>query len=63
MQIGMLETVGLDWHLADEYVDRIRAITPEQVQKVARKYLTEDRLTIAVLQPQSMVTKQPPHQD
>ncbi len=36
MQIGMLETVGLDWRLGQEYVKRIRAITPEQVQAVAK---------------------------
>jgi zinc protease len=63
MQIGLLETVGLDWHLADEYVDRIRAITPEQVQKVAQKYLTDDHLTIAVLQPKPMDAKQSPHRE
>ena len=51
MQLGMLETVGLDWRVADEYVERIRAVTAEQVQAVARKYLTSDRLTVAVLEP------------
>jgi len=51
MQIGMLETVGLPWKLADEYLDRIKAVTPEQVQQVAQKYLIDDTLTIAVLDP------------
>ncbi len=51
MQIGMLETVGLDWKLMDEYVERIRAVTAEQVQQVAKKYLIEDHLTVAVLEP------------
>lgn len=51
MQLGMLETVGLDWRLADAYVERIRAVTAEQVQAVARKYLSPDRLTVAVLDP------------
>ena len=51
MQIGILETVGLDWRLLDQYVDRIKAVTPEQVQAVARKYLTDDALTVAVLEP------------
>lgn len=51
MQIGILETVGLDWRLLDEYVQRIREVTAEQVRSVARKYLTDDRLTIAVLEP------------
>jgi zinc protease len=52
MQIGTLETVGLDWRLMDQYVDRLRAVTPEQVQAVARKYLIDDYLTVAVLEPQ-----------
>ncbi len=51
MQIGTLESVGLDWRLLDEYVDRIRKITAAQVQAVARKYLIEDQLTIGTLKP------------
>ena len=51
MVIGMLETVGLSWRLADEYVDRISEITPEQVREVARKYLIEDYLTVTTLDP------------
>jgi zinc protease len=54
MQIGMLEATGRDWRLADQYVDKISAITAEQVQAVAKKYLTDDRLTVAVLDPQPM---------
>lgn len=53
MQIGTLETVGLDWRLMDEYVTRLQAVTPEQVQAVAKKYLVDDHLTVAVLEPQS----------
>jgi zinc protease len=51
MMIGMLDTVGLDWRWTERYVDRIRAVTAEQVRDVARKYLTDDQLTVAVLQP------------
>lgn len=51
MQIGTLETVGLDWRLAEDYVARIRAVTAEQVQKVAQKYLRDDALTVAILEP------------
>src|SRR5690606_8282361 len=51
MRLGMLETVGLDWRLAQEYVPRVRAVTAEQVQAVARKYLQTERLTVAVLEP------------
>jgi len=52
MQIGMLETVGLDRRLAESYPQRIGAVTAEQVQAVAREFLTPDRLTVAILEPQ-----------
>jgi zinc protease len=51
MQIGMLESIGMDWRLADEYVERLSAVTPEQVQAVARKYLVPERLTVGTLDP------------
>lgn len=53
-RIGSLVTVGLDWRLADQYVERLQAVTPEQVQAVARKYLVDDRLTVATLLPLSI---------
>jgi len=59
MQIGQLESVGLSWRLADQYVKRLSAVTADQVQAVARKYLTDDNLTVAVLAPQPMNGKQP----
>jgi zinc protease len=60
MQIGILETVGLSWKDADQYLQRIKAVTPEQVQTVARKYLHRDRLTVAELVPQPIDPKKPP---
>ncbi len=51
MQIGMLETIGLNWRLSDEYVEKIQAVTAEQVQTVAKKYLLDDGLTVAELIP------------
>jgi zinc protease len=53
MKLGIMETVGLGWRTKDEYVDRINAVTAEQVQAVARKYFVEDHLTVAELIPQS----------
>ena len=57
MQMGMLETIGLGWRKLDEYPERIRAITAEQVQAVARKYLVKDGLTVATLDPQPLNDK------
>ena len=51
MEIGMLDTIGLPWQIKDEYVDKILAVTAEQVQQVANKYLIDERLTVAVLEP------------
>ena len=59
MQIGTLETVGLNWRLMDEYMDHLKAVTPEQIREVANKYLSEDRLTVAVLKPQAMTSTTP----
>jgi len=59
MQIGRLETIGLGWQLTDEYVELLSRITPEQVQSVARKYLTPDKLTVAVLDPQTIDDDRP----
>lgn len=50
-EIGALEAIGLPWRLRDEYVDRIKQVTAEQVQAVARKYLIESSATVAYLLP------------
>jgi len=52
MQMGMLETVGLDWRILDQYEQRIRAVTAGQVQEAARRYLSESNMTVTVLEPQ-----------
>ncbi|MCB1761662.1 MAG: insulinase family protein [Gammaproteobacteria bacterium] len=51
LQIGQLEAMNLDWRLADEYVHRMKEVTPEQVRSVARKYLVRDNMTMAQLEP------------
>ena len=60
MTLGAFETVGLPWHLADEYVSQIQAISVEQVKHVANKYFRDDGLTIAVLDPQPIEALQDP---
>jgi zinc protease len=51
MEVGMLDTIGLPWQIKDEYVQNIMAVTAEQVQQVANKYLIDEALTVAVLEP------------
>ncbi|MDX1335415.1 MAG: pitrilysin family protein [Gammaproteobacteria bacterium] len=57
--IGMLETLGFGWETMEEYADRISAVTTEQVQAVAKKYLVADQKTVAVLDPQPINGKPP----
>lgn len=52
MQIGTTETIGFSWKILDDYPNKLRAVTAEQVQAVARKYLLKDNLTVATLDPQ-----------
>jgi zinc protease len=55
-RLGMLETVGLGWRVGQRYIERIKAVTPEQVRAVARKYLIDDHKTVAVLQPEAITS-------
>jgi zinc protease len=57
MQLGMLETVGVGWQKADEYVDGVSRVTADQVRQVAKKYLLDDQLNIAYLQPLTMTNQ------
>jgi len=59
MRLGILETVGLGWNRLDDYVQRIQAVTPDQVREVARKYLIDDRLTVARLEPLPLDGRRP----
>lgn len=51
VEIGGLESVGLSWHVSDDYIKNIQAVTPQQLQTVAKLYLTPERLTIGYLTP------------
>lgn len=52
MEIGKLEATGFSWRILAEYPAKLKAVTPEQVQAVAKKYLLKDNLTVATLDPQ-----------
>lgn len=49
--LGSFEAIGLSWQLSEAYLDVIQSITKEQVQQVAKKYLTADRLIVTQLIP------------
>jgi zinc protease len=57
MQIGQLESVGLSYHDLDTIIKKLQAVTVKQIRDVAIKYLIEDGLTVAVLDPQPLEQK------
>jgi len=59
MEIGSAEAVGISWRDIDKILDRIRNVTTQEVQEVARKYFQDDTLTIAVLDPQPLADTAP----
>jgi len=52
MEIGGIEAAGYNWRDIDTLLEKIRSVTAEEVQAVARKYFKDDTLTVAVLDPQ-----------
>ena len=53
MEIGSTEMAGFSWKDIDYMLEKMQTITPDQVQAVAKKYLVDEGLTIAVLDPQA----------
>src|SRR5213594_32970 len=54
LELGELESTGLPYRYADRVPERLKAITAEQIQAAAARYLVEDGLTVAVLDPQPL---------
>ena len=52
MQLGQLETMGYPWMLIKEYPEKLKTVTSEQIQAVAKKYLHPDNMTVVTLDPQ-----------
>jgi zinc protease len=50
MLLGQFETVA-EWRLLGKYLDGIRAVTKDDIQRVAREYFSEDNRTVGILVP------------
>ena len=53
-ELGSNWVQGLALDAGERLIERLRAVTAEQVQAVAAKYFGDDQLTVAVLQPQPL---------
>ena len=59
MEIGVAEISGISWRQIDRMLDKIKEVTPAQVQAVANKYFNDDNLTVATLLPQPIDPNKP----
>jgi zinc protease len=59
MEIGTFEMSGISQKQIDRVIEKLRAVTPQQVQEVAQKYFGDDSLTVATLVPLPLAQKQP----
>lgn len=54
MEIGMSEMEGISWRHLDKVIENIQKVQSKDIQAVIEKYLVDDQLTIAVLDPQPL---------
>lgn len=53
MELGLIETIGLGVSIADRYPEKIKQVTPEQIQQVVNRYFSTVNETEALLIPTS----------
>lgn len=58
-RIGAAEMAGHPAQIVERFAGRVRAVSAEQVREVARRYLVDERMTVAVLEPQSSPSRRP----
>jgi zinc protease len=58
MMLGRYESVS-SWKLLDKYLDGIRAVTADDVKRVAAKYLTQENRTVGTLIPLPITSETP----
>ena len=59
MEIGSLAAIGMSWQDEDLMIEKLRAVTADQVQDVARRYFSDETLSVAVLEPVSIEAPAP----
>lgn len=59
MQLGRLESTGLSYRDTDTILEKLKAVTAEQIRDVTKKYFIDEGLTVAVLDPQPLEQKAP----
>lgn len=59
MEIGMSEMEGFSWRDLDKVIANVQKVNSKDIQNVIQKYLIDDHLTIAILDPQPLSAQAP----
>ena len=59
MLLGQSETIGAGWKWLDEFLDHMKAVTAEDIQRVAKQYLVPDNRTVGILIPLPSKAQEP----
>jgi zinc protease len=59
MEIGMSEMEGFSWRDLDKIIANVQRVSSKDIQGVIQKYLIDDHLTIAILDPQPVSAQAP----
>jgi zinc protease len=54
MEIGQTESAGISYRKIDRMLEKLQGVSAAEVQAVAKKYFTDDTLTIGILDPQPL---------
>jgi len=54
MEIGQTEAANLPWQGIEKMLEKLQQVSAEDIQAAARKYFTDDTLTVGVLDPQPL---------
>jgi zinc protease len=54
MEIGQTESAGIPYQKIDRMLERLQQVSAAEVQAAAKKYFSDDTLTIGVLDPQPL---------
>ncbi len=51
MRLGALQSTGIGWEAGERFLEGVQAVTAEDIQRVAQRYLVDDQLTVGRLIP------------
>jgi len=54
MEIAIAEINGISWRYLDDMILNVQKVQSTDIQKVVKQYLVDDKLTVAILDPQPM---------